>query len=81
MNKEMNVILVKVDKSCDMAEVLLNGECIMDGNFWDFHPGCHGINEYGDFNSHYELAKKIGETLTKEGKEFTIVKEEYVYEY
>lgn len=77
----MDVILVKVDKSCDMAEVLLNDECVMDGNFWDFHPGCHGINEYGDFNGHNDLAKKIGETLTKEGKEFTIVKEEYVYEY
>ena len=40
--KGKNVIKVIIDTSCEMAEVSLNGECLMMGNFWDFHPGCHG---------------------------------------
>jgi len=79
MSKE-NVILVKVDKSCDMAEVWLNDECIMDGNFWDFHPGCHGINEYGDFKGYSDLARAIALSLHKEGESSKIVNEEYCYE-
>jgi hypothetical protein len=46
-----------IDYSCEMAMVLdSNGDCIMMGNYWDFHPGCHGIEEYGDFNGPRSLA-------------------------
>ena len=43
----MNKIIIYRDESCEMAELYLNDECIMSGNYWDFHPGCHGIYEYG----------------------------------
>lgn len=39
----MNTITISTDESCEMAMVDLNGECIMMGNYWDFHPNCHGI--------------------------------------
>lgn len=37
-----NVIKVYKDPSCEMASVFLNGKELMMGNYWDFHPGCHG---------------------------------------
>jgi hypothetical protein len=79
-DKTMNTILIQIDQSCSMAMVLLNDKCIMEGNFWDFHPGCHGINTYGDFDGYLSLAFKIKDYLLKEGKEVEIVKEPYTYE-
>lgn len=40
--KKKNVITVISDSSCSMSCVTLNGEHMMTGNNWDFHPGCHG---------------------------------------
>ena len=31
----------------------------MEGNFWDFHSHCHGIYQYGDFNSYDQMAKQV----------------------
>lgn len=73
MNK--NIIEIKVDKSCEMAQVSLNDKIVMSGNFWDFHPGCHGINEYGDFNGYSDLARAIA---LKVG-DCEIIKSEYSY--
>jgi hypothetical protein len=56
-----------------MAIVLLNGKCVMMGNFWDFHPGSHNITEYGDFNSHKELVQAIEKTLKELGEEVSIL--------
>jgi len=75
------VIHVKVDDSCDMAAVYIDEECVMSGNFWDFHPGCHGIDEYGDFGNFDDLARKILVKLTKEGKKAKIVKKKYKFDY
>ena len=55
----MSTIKVKIDESCEMACVELNGKCIMEGNYWDFHPYCQGIHEYGDFKSYTQLANNI----------------------
>lgn len=55
----MNTITIRTDEACEMACVELNGERIMMGNFWDFHPNCHGIHEYGHFNSYAQLANNI----------------------
>lgn len=55
----MNTITIRTDEACEMACVELNGKCIMMGNFWDFHPNCMGIREYGDFNSYTQLAMAI----------------------
>jgi hypothetical protein len=74
-------ILVQTDKSCEMARVSIDGIGVMEGNFWDFHPGCHGINEYGDFNGFDSLALRILFKLTKEGKKAKIIKERYKIDY
>lgn len=57
------IILVEVDRSCEMGRVSLNDECIMEGNYWDFHPGCHGIDEYGDWKGYTHLSEKIYQKL------------------
>lgn len=45
----MNIITLRVDASCKMAEVFLNEKLVMRGNFWDFRPEVHGIYQYGAF--------------------------------
>lgn len=54
-----NTIEVNVDNLSEMASVYLNGKHIMSGNFWDFHPNCHGIHEYGEFKGYRGLANAI----------------------
>ena len=73
-----HVILVKTDRSCEMAAVYLNDELVMSGNYWDFHNGCHGIHKYGEFNSVDDLVRQIAGSLSPE---FVPVKrEKYEYE-
>ncbi len=64
----MNTITIRTDEASEMACVDLNDKCVMMGNFWDFHPNCMGIREYGDFNSYTQLAmaiqKKVGGVIT-----------------
>jgi hypothetical protein len=33
-----------------MAKIEVDGENIYEGNFWDFHPGCHGVPYLYDKN-------------------------------
>ena len=47
--KRKNKVTVDIDRSCEMAQVKVNGKVIMVGNFWDFHPGCHGFNGLPSF--------------------------------
>ena len=55
----MNTITIRTDEDSEMACVELNDKCVMMGNFWDFHPNCHGIHEYGEFSSYTSLAVAI----------------------
>ncbi len=71
MNKKKNQIEVFYDPSCEMAKVLLNDVLVMDGNYWDFHPECHGITKYGDWNSYTELARAISRKLGDNNCEIT----------
>ena len=73
-----HLILVKTDLSCDMAAVYLNGKVIMEGNYWDFHSGCHRIYEYGDFNSIDELVRLMATKLSPEL--VTVKRETYKYQ-
>ena len=62
-------IYVKKDPSCEMAKVYTRIGTLpkgmktydfgMEGNYWDFHPGCHGMHQFGDFNSPSGLAHAI----------------------
>jgi hypothetical protein len=51
----------------DGAEVWLDDEVVMGGQNHDFHPGAHGITEYGDFKGPRGLADRIELTLLKQG--------------
>jgi hypothetical protein len=77
---EKNIIKVGIQESCEMAVVDLNESCLMMGNFWDFHPGCHGM-KVPDFSSHDELAEMFRDALVASGNEVEIViDEEWEYE-
>ena len=76
--KKTNVIYLGVDKSCDMAVVELNQKTILFGNFWDFHPGCHGHTFA--FRGYQELVIKIKSYLESIGNSVTI-KEDYNWKY
>lgn len=69
---EHNVILVGVQESCDMAIVELNNHCLMMGNDWDFHPGCHGM-KVPDFSSYDELSLLFQNALVANGNEVEII--------
>lgn len=81
MSKEI-VIKAFVDDSCEMAKVYVNNKCIMEGNFWDFHPGCHGIDEYGDWNSLAQLVQQlyIYHRRKSPDAKISIERENYKYE-
>lgn len=61
-------ITLFLDPSCKMAGVKAGRKWIMVGNFWDFHPGCHGIHEYGSFGSPLGLALAVAASVRKQGK-------------
>jgi len=72
---DKNEILEEVQNSCEMACVSVNGTCIMMGNYWDFHPGCHGL-KLPDFSSPSSLVSLFNNALKSEGKEVNIVVDE-----
>jgi hypothetical protein len=59
----MNIIKIIREPHFEMAYVYLNDEHIMSGNYWDFHPGCHGMYQYGDFKGVDSLAIAIKKSL------------------
>lgn len=61
-------IVFFLDQSCKMAAVKAGRKWIMTGNYWDFHPGCHGIDEYGNFHGPMSLAFAVQRSLLKQGK-------------
>lgn len=78
------LILIEVDDSSEMARISLNGTMIMEGNFWDFHPGCHlnVTQEYGHFDNYVGLSTKIYQKLIKSGVEYSdIVTQRKKYNY
>ena len=77
MEEKEIIISVLVDRSCDMAKVSIDDKCVMAGNFWDFHPGCHGINQYGDFYGFDDLAIKIMRKFNNIGRKARITKGTY----
>lgn len=70
--RAVNVVLIRKDDSCSMGEVSVNGKCIMLGNDWDFHPGCHGF-DLPDFSTAEELAALFANALTQAGNKVECV--------
>ena len=73
--EESNVIYIGIQKETDMATVNFNDKCVMMGNFWDFHPDCHGITSIPDFRSFGQLADEIELHCKKEGKKVGVIRD------
>lgn len=67
MKKKQHEILIEVDQSCEMARVSVDGELIMEGNFWDFKPTTNGLWHYGKFTCYNSLGGCIYSTMVKAG--------------
>ena len=78
---EINVILLKEDSSCDMAEVELNGENIFTGNFWDYHPGCHGniLPENYEWDGREGFVESLRSYIINLGEKVVIETKDYKY--
>lgn len=85
MKKKQITLYIKTDVFTEMAWVhfrkrkdldLPNG---MMGNYWDFHPGCHGITEYGDFRSYLGLAMAMQDELESLG--YTVITKSQEWDY
>ena len=74
-------ITIKIDSSCDMACVTDEKGQIMEGNFWDFHNGCHGHYHLDNFTSYISYANVLKKYHEANGEKVKIVKETYKYEY
>lgn len=66
--KENNGITIRIDRSCEMAAVEVNGSCVMMGNYWDFHNGCFGMYDIPDFNGYRSLVRMIDKYIKSQGK-------------
>lgn len=69
---EENTIVHRIHSAWKMAQVEVNGECIMTGNFWDFHPDCHGM-ELPDFRGASYLVELFDNACKASGKKSTII--------
>ena len=74
--KNENVIKIGIQKETEMASVDFNDKCIMCGNFWDFHPDCHGITSIPSFRSPAQLAETLKSYCLAQNKKATIVRDE-----
>ena len=62
----INKVEIEIDRDCEMAQVSVNGKGIMMGNFWDFHPSCHGF-DLPHFSTYHELAQLFVEAFISIG--------------
>lgn len=82
MTNKKHEILIEVDQSCQMARVSVDGRFIMEGNFWDFHPGTHGLYLYGNFTCYNSLAGRLYSNMLSCGiayNEIATIRKEYDY--
>ena len=63
-----NTIRVELYPPWEMAWVYLGNKCVYTGNYWDYHPGCHGLKLFGDFSRPFGFATALGEYIRKKGK-------------
>ena len=53
----------------------------MEGNYHDFHPGCHGEDRFGDFYGHASYAHAVKRYLAKKGYDVRIESGTYKFRY
>lgn len=67
--KKIRTIRLEIYPPHDMAFVYLSGKINYIGNYSDFYPGCHGINNIGNFSSPIGYVRALTEKLWKDGLE------------
>lgn len=75
----MVTITVEIDDSCEMARVTDTEGDGLEGNFWDFHNGCHGhyhLKKFKGVNSFVQVLKNY---YIENGMEVTIIEKPYKY--
>jgi hypothetical protein len=73
----MITIIVERDKTCKMARVSDGVGNGMEGNFWDFHNGCHGLYKFGEFNTVTEFAHVLKKFHEANGEKVKIINSDY----
>ena len=76
----MVTITVEIDNTCDMASVFDSNGQGMEGNYWDFHNGCHGLYHLKQFNSVEEFITALKDFNEAKGEQVEIVRKTYKYE-
>jgi len=81
MVKDKNVILLRQDYSCEMAEVQLNGQQVFLGNYWDYHPGCHGniMPAKYQWDGREGFVNALTLYIKDRGKKVSVKRKEYKY--
>ena len=72
--------VLKVWPKSKMAEIVQGNQHVFLGNFWDFHPGCHGTklwvnDKYVDVGSQWAGAFDLARLLAAKAKSKVIIKE------
>ena len=80
MESKIVTITIKIDDSCSMAHVSDGLKEGLEGNFHDFHNGCHGDFHLPEFNTVEEYVRVLEEKHRNEGKIVGIERLEYSYE-
>ncbi len=78
--KNKHIIRCYTDYSCNMEAICLDDKCIGEGNFWDFHNGGAGSDEYGDYDNSAEYIKNICIHFGKKNENVILIKTNYKYE-
>lgn len=83
-----STILIELDQSCRMARVSVNGLYVMEGNYGDFYPGCHGgwhydlAEKFGNYRSARSMAQTLQEAVIAMGAETCVIEEgSYTFQY
>lgn len=72
-------IIVKTDNSTSMAHVYDNKGNSLEGNFWDFHNGCHGNYNLPEFNNLNEYIDVLKQLHHNDGNLVKIIRKSYKY--
>lgn len=77
---ENNQVRILTDTSCKMKAVHVNQNVVMEGNYHDFHNGCHGDYDFPEFHSARSLAEILIRFIKSQGKDAELILETYVFE-
>lgn len=78
-NRKNITIIVKIDRESNMAWVTDNNGNTLEGNFWDFHNGCHGNWDLPEFKNLEEYIQVLKNLNINKGYNVIINRKAYEY--